>query len=173
MNESTKVKTKKERKFKPNIIDFLVVVIIIGAIVGIVLRSGVVEDVVGTSLEKVRVSFRVADVADTTASCFKTGDMFYSTTHDCEFGTLENVAVNPAELYVVDQEGKLIKRGAIDNHVDLRGTLVCEGTFNKDGFFLLAGSNYIAPNSEVYVKSANVTARLTVTDIEPVAETEQ
>ena len=170
MNENIQAKPKKVRRFKPNIIDFLIVVIVIGAIVGIVLRTGIVEQVtINSNLEKARVSFRIADISENTGNYFGVGDAFYSETHKATLGTLETYSIMPAEVYTVTENGVLIKTNSIDGRIDVRGVIVCEGVFTEDGF-LLGGSSYIAPNLEISVKSTNVNATLTVTDIEKVTE---
>lgn len=173
MNGNINEKAKKTKKFKPNIIDFLVVVIIIGAIVGIVLRNSNLnmQDSQG-ELEKVRISFRVADISADTGECFNVGNEFFSVTHDTVFGTLESSWTNPAEIYVADQNGVLHKREAIDDRVDLRGTFICEGVFTENGF-MLGGDYYISANSEVAVKSPSVSSNIVITDIERITSAEE
>lgn len=170
MNENIQSKPRKIRKFKPNIIDFLIVVVIIGAIVGIVLRTGIVEQVtINSNLEKARVSFRIADISEDAGNYFGIGDVFYSETHRATLGALETYSIMPAEVYVVNDRGELIKTNSISGTIDVRGVITCEGFFTEDGF-LLGGSSYIAPNSEITVKTTNLNATLTVTDIEKVTE---
>lgn len=173
MNENIQAKPKKVRKFKPNIIDFLIVIIIIGAIVGIVLRTGIVEQVtINNNLEKARVSFRIADISEGMGNYFGIGDVFYSETHKTTLGTLETYSIMPAEVYIVNQNGELIKTNSINGRIDVRGVIVCDGVFTEDGF-LLGGSSYIAPNSEITVKTSSLNVTLTVTDIEKVADNNQ
>lgn len=171
MNENIQPSQKKIKKFKPNIIDFLIVIIFIGAVVGIVLRTGVVEQVtINNNLETARVSFMISNISETSGNYFSNGDSFYSDTHKCNFGVLEGFSIMPAEAYILNENGILIKTNSINHRVDVRGTMLCEGVFTEDGFFL-AGSNYIAPNTGVAVKSANIIVSLTVMNIEKVTDT--
>ena len=171
MNENTNTKQKKTKKFKPNIIDFLIVIIIIGAIVGIVFRNNAIGQIAPQSeLEQVRISFRVADISEAAGECFNVGDTFYSDSFGCVFGTLESAWTNPAEMYVVDQSGTVHKKEAINDRVDLRGTFTGEGIFTQDGFFLLGGLHYISANSEVTVESPSVSSRIVITDVERITE---
>ncbi len=176
MNENTNVKIKKTKGFKPNIIDFLVVVAIIAVIAGIASRailkySSTDDKNASLTFESARVSFRLADVGDSTAEYFNNGDEFFSISHESMFGTLETFQTNPAEIYVADQEGILHKQEAINDRVDMTGTFISEGVFTEDGF-MLQGGGYLIPNSEVYVKSASVTAYILITEVERITSAE-
>ncbi len=173
MNENVNAKAKKAKKIKPNIIDFIIIIAVIAAIIGITLRSGIVEQVtVNSNLETARVTFLISSVSESTGGYFDNGDPFYSETHKCSFGTLEQFWTMPAEIYLANEYGVLQKTTVSGDKIDVRGTMLCTGIFTEDGFFL-AGSNYIAPNSPVTVKSASVTVNLTVMDIEKVSDTAQ
>ncbi|MBQ8248581.1 MAG: DUF4330 family protein [Clostridia bacterium] len=162
------IKIKKERKFKPNIIDFLIVVIVIGVVAGIVMRMGVIEKItVGNRLEEARISFIVKDISGESESYFKNGDSFNSKTHNCHIGTLETINSRRAVKYIENENGRMVKTESADNRVDMLCTLIGEGTFTSEGFFL-GGSTYIAPGSEINFNSQNIVGILTITDIQPV-----
>ena len=170
MNENKKPTVKKTKKIKPNIIDFIILIAIIGAIIGIAIRSGVVEKVtINNSLESARVTFLISGVSESTGECFDNGDVFYSSTHGCTFGTLEQFWPNPAEIYAADEFGALKKVYLAEEFgmIDIDGTMICTGVFTADGFFL-GGSHFIAPNSPVTVKSADVEVNILIMDIEKV-----
>ncbi len=160
------IKVKKERKFKPNIIDFLIVVIVIGVVAGIVMRMGVIEKItVGNRLEQARISFIIKDISGESESYFKNGDTFNSKTHGCYIGTLETINSRRAVKYIENENGRIVKTESADNRVDMLCTLIADGTFTEDGFFL-GGSTYIAPGSEINFSSPNIIGVLTVTDIQ-------
>ena len=162
------VKTQNAKKFKPNIIDFLIVIVLIGAIVGIVMRMGVIDKLtIGSRLETAQISFIVRDINDESENYFNKGDVFYSRTHKCNIGTLESVIPRLAEKYVEDAIGRLIKTTSSENRIDIIGTLIGEGVFTEQGFFL-DGVNYIAPGSELLFDSNNIVGSLTITDIQPI-----
>ncbi len=164
-------KTPKTRKFKPNIIDFLIVIVILGAIVGIIMRTGVVDKiVVNNRLEKAQISFIIRDISDQSESCFNKGDVFYGKSHACVVGTLESVIPRLAEKYVADASGRLIKTTSSENRIDILGTLIGSGVFTEQGFFV-DGSIYIAPGTEITFENKNIEGVLTVTDIQPIEGT--
>ena len=171
MNENN-TKTVKSKKFKPNIIDFLIVVVVLGAIVGIILRAGIIEKAaINSSLEKVQISFLIQDINDESENYFNKGDRFYSRTHTCDLGKLETVIPRAAEAFIVDEYGMPIKTESNNHRIDIIGTVIGEGVFTDEGF-LLEGVNYIAPGSYILFDSPNVVGGLTVTDIQRISNAE-
>ncbi len=167
--DSKTVKPSKKR-LKPNVIDFLIILAVIGAVIGIALRAGVVEKiVVGNNRDKARVSFYIQNINEQSCDYMDIGDTYYSPTIGTDFGVLESTQFMPAELYIPSLDGKLVKTFSENNRMDVRGTFVCSGTFGESGF-LLDGTNYIAPGSVVNVQSSTLDVSLTVTDIEKISE---
>lgn len=162
--------TKSGKKLRLNIIDFLIMIVVIGAIVGIALRMGVVERVTNQSnMEDAKISFLVQDIKETSADYFRIGDVFRADNLDCEFGKLESRQFMPAEAFVANENGVLIKTHSSNNRIDVRGTVLGAGTFTDEGF-LLAGINFIAPGSEVKLQSSDIEVTVTITAIEKVAK---
>lgn len=160
-------------KLRLNIIDFLIVVVILGAIIGITLRFGLVERITNQSgLTSARISFLILDINDESWNYFSVGDRFIDAEHDCELGVLESRQFIPAEAFIVNEYGEIFKRNSgNEQRIDVRGVLVGEGTFTDDGF-LLGGTNYIAPGSTVHMQSSNIDVYMTVTAIEKVDDAE-
>lgn len=162
----------QKKKLRLNIIDFLIVIVILGALIGIALRFGVVEKVTNQSgLKQARISFLIQDINDESADYFVIGDEFTSVSHKCIFGKLESRQILPAEAFVVNELGQIFKTYSENHRIDVRGTVVGNGTFTDDGF-LLSGTNYIAPGSSMRVQSLNIDVWITVTSIEKIEEAE-
>jgi hypothetical protein len=159
---------KQSKKLRLNVVDFLIVIIIIGAIVGIALRFGVIEKVTNQSaLKPARVSFLIQDINDLSADYINIGDEFKSVTHNCVFGKLESRQILPAEAFVVNEYGQLNKTYSENHRIDVRGTFIVDGTFTEEGF-LLAGTNYIAPGSGIRIQSTYIDVYLTVISIDKI-----
>lgn len=167
MSEKT-VKPAKNR-LKPNVIDFLIILVIIGIVVSMALRTGVVEQVVPTAkkLETAEVSFLIQDINDNSGAYFQIGDEFYSPAMVMDMGTLTSVQIMPAEAFITDLEGNLIKTYSNNGRIDVRGTMECEGTFSDAGF-LLGGTMYIAPGGTVQIQSPGIDVTMMITDIREV-----
>ncbi len=178
MNESS---AKKSKKFKPNIIDLLIVVAVLGALVGIALRTGIVEKVItNNSAEPARISFLVQDISSDSYNYFIPGDVFYSDTHKCYFGILEEKPYDlPAEMFIEGADGKLIKSYSPadpddptkSERIDARGEVTSSGVFSDEGF-LLGGTTYIAPGSRLIIESKNITVSIMVTGVEKLTPAE-
>ncbi len=157
------------KKLRLNIIDFLILIVIIGAAVGIALRMGVVERVTNQSnMEEAKISFLIQDIQESSADYFKTGDVFYSENLECELGRLESRQIMPAEAFIANINGELIKTHSSNNRIDVRATVIGVGTFTDEGF-LLSGINFIAPGSEVRIQSSELDVNAIITSIERVS----
>ncbi len=166
---------KKNEKLKPNIIDLLLAIIVIGAVIGIALRAGIVDKVVNnTSIEPARISFSIRDINNNSFDYFIAGDHFYSDTYGY-LGALEAKPIErPAEMFIAGIDGQLIKTISPsdpenpnkNDRIDVEGDLIGSGVFSDEGF-LLGGTTYIAPGSTTVIKSKNITVSITITNIEP------
>ena len=163
MSEKTEKKVK--RTLKPNVIDFLIILVVIGAVLGIALRSGAVDDIAKREeLEEATISFLILDINDNSGNYFNIGDTFRSTAYAQDLGVLESVQFMPAEAFITSQDGHLIKTYSNNGRIDVRGTLKAKGVFSDVGF-LLGGNQYIAPGNTLHVQSKYMDVSLTITDI--------
>ena len=179
MSENTQ---KKQIKFRPNIIDFLIVIVIVGAVIGIAMRMGVVEKITtNSSMSEARISFLVEDINSTSFDAFREGDDFYSKNHGCYLGKLESKGKMPAEKLVTTINGDVVAsvspaRDSSDPNsdsyrVDVRGDIIGSGVFSSEGF-LANGTTYIAPGSKFTMESQRVSVTVTITDITEIAKAE-
>lgn len=168
MRESVSKKTSKI-KTKPTVIDFLIVIIVLGALIGIVFRTGVVEKVISTnSQQKAEISFVVFNINGESGNYFNQGDVFTDVTHNCLFGKLKDgFSIMDAETFVEDINGNLIKTTAINGRKDVRATVEATGVFTDEGF-LLGGTTYLAPGSYIQIKSQGISVSATITEIQSV-----
>ncbi|MCI8387308.1 MAG: DUF4330 family protein [Clostridiales bacterium] len=170
MGQENSSAKKAKGKVRFNIIDFLIVIVIIGAIVGIALRYGLVEKVTNQSaLSSARISFLIQDINEDSSNYFGIGDEFTALDFSCDLGELESRQFIPAEAFITNQYGEIIKTHSNDNRIDVRGTMIGEGTFTEDGF-LLDGLHYIAPGTTIHMQSANIDVFMTVTAIEQIED---
>lgn len=152
-----------------NIIDFLIIIVLIGALAGIAMRFGLVERVTNQAgLTEARISFLVRDINEDSLDYFGSDDVFYDKEHDCVFGKLETKQFMYAEAFITNENGDIIKAFSENKRYDVRGTMTGSGTFTDDGF-LLGGINYLAPGSTIHVQSRDLDFILTVTAIEKIS----
>ena len=160
MGAENTAKTRKSR-MRLNIIDFLIIIVLIGAVVGIAMRFGLVERVTNQAgMTGARISFLIRDINEGSLDYFGIGDTFYDKEHDCLLGTLESRQFMYSEAFITNERGEIIK-------TNVRGAVIGSGTFTDDGF-LLDGVNYVAPGSTIHVQSRDLDVILTVTAVERV-----
>ncbi len=185
MNEES---IKKVRKFKPNIIDALLVLAIIAAIAGIAIRSGIAEKVTetvkeyNTPMEKVKISFTVSDINRASFETFTPGDVFRAASMYYEqFGVLETVEMAPAEKYVENVHGQIVKSyspltdpDVPDSYarIDVSGTFTsADGKF-ENGIFKLNGIYDVIPGLEIRIVDKDIDVNIKITNVERITEAE-
>ncbi len=165
MSEKTTVTAKK--KLKPNVVDFLIILIILGVIASLALRAGVLNKSVSnhTEMQEAVVSFLVLDINNNSGEYFRVNETFYIKNPVLKLGELTSVQIMPAEVFVSGEDGKMVKTYSNNARIDVRGTFASEGIFSDAGF-LLGGSTYIAPGSKLEVQSADISVTMMITDVQ-------
>ena len=192
MNTQNKERAKK--KFRINVFDILVIVLIIACIAGVVVRHTILERLESaTSFAQYYVYFDAESVSySSTVALENTHDdteggnwvylgdgitkVGYMT--NGEGSSIENLTVTISDVYVKDADGKTVSAQYADIEkdkdritYDVKDIRVkCEGFVSSDsGSFLLNGKIYIAPGTVLNVQTKYGDFTLKVTAIEPVS----
>lgn len=156
----------QKRKFRINILDFLIVAMVILCIVGAFMRMYTKTNDVKLESQKATVSFLIQDVQSASQYAFTDGDRVYSPELECELGYIEGeVVATPAAFYNEDG-GAFVKTYSEGLRVDIRGKFVCEGTWTDASGFAANGTQYIAPNMTVSVSFPGIKTSILITDVE-------
>lgn len=138
-----------KKKFKFNLIDFMIVIAVIAVIVVIAFRSGAVDSFTNTAKGKtIAYEIKVGDVQKESYNYINVGDKIYSEETDAYLGTVVDKVSEPAKAYIVTTEGKIVKTeqpGRVDIYltVEAKGT-VDEGGCKIDGKFFVAAGKYFS-----------------------------
>ncbi len=155
---------KKGGKLRFNIIDFLIIVIVLGCIAGAVIRYNIIDRIVlDTKRDEVKISFLVSGISPQIAEAMKEGDEYYISGASYTIGRLSKPTVGPAQIIDENEEGRPV--ASEDNTLrDVRGSFTSYGVLNEDGFFL-AGTMFLAPGKTLTVESKSATFSLIITEI--------
>jgi len=182
---------KKVRKFKPNIIDALLVIAVIAAVFGIAVRQRWIsidmfvdkEAAATAPIENVRISFVIDDISKSSYEGFDIGDVFLAASlYYQEFGTLEEITMTRAEDYDENSKGEIVKNYAplLDEaddesygRIDVKGTVISSGSYDEHGFFELGGIYCIMPGTQIRIVDRDLDVNITVTNIERIPAEQQ
>lgn len=155
----------EKRRFKVNVLDFLILVLVVIVIAGAFLRANVKQSDVKLETQTAVLSFKISNVQAASAKYFKDGDPVYSDSLGCAIGTLvgDSITKAPAVSYV-ERGGAIIKTTSALGRVDICGEIVCEGQMCESGF-LLGGTQYVAPGMSTYACLPEINAYILITDI--------
>lgn len=174
--EEQKIKKRSNTRF--NILDFLIVLIVLLCILSLVARYTTVLEKIGISdgLKPYEISFTVKDLRYTTPSFFHIDDKVYLQDHaktymgsllSRESGSTDALTITLSSQYVQSEAGFVSAYYAENTFVDVSGRILCEGTMEDDGYFLLGGAVYVAEGQVLSVCTDFVCFDLIVTDITP------
>ena len=154
------------KKFRVNILDFVIFAAVFLCIAGVFLRSGKKNTDEKLETQTVVISFSISNVQAASADCFRDGDLVYSESLGCSMGRIigDSIAATPAVLYIEDK-GSVVEVVSGLNRVDIRGSFVSEGKMSESGF-LIGGTQYVAPGMTTLVYLPNINVNILITDVE-------
>ena len=154
------------KKMRFNVIDVIIVILIIGAITGIILRYNIVGKLVSSSSrDKVSITVLVTGVKPALAESIKDGEDFYIESK--KFGTLASHNAENSVVYKTDEEGNII-RSSDPSLNDVTTVFTAEGVIDPDGSFKLAGSRFLAAGKTVTLQSMHVQLEGVILSIEQI-----
>ena len=157
----------EKKKFRINILDVLIIVLVALCIVGAFLRFYAENNDDKLESQKAIVSFLIQDIQSESQYAFNTGDPVYCYEFLCDLGTLVgDIEVSDAVFYDALESAEIKSSTSPGLRVDIRGKLEVEGTWTDASGFSVNGTKYIAPNMGLYVAFPNIKTMILITDIE-------
>lgn len=165
--ENKKQGTTTSMRFRFNVIDVLIVLIVLACVVGLIARFSNIGGISSAeNLKTYDVYFSVSNIAYTSEDAFVQGDTVTLADSGVvlgEFAGLESIL--PAEFFARDESGNLIVVNYPEStRIDVTGRIVSRGIMSENGY-LLNGTTYIASGTEYSVQSEHMDFVLKITNI--------
>ena len=158
------MKKGKKIKLRFNVIDFIIIIIVVGCIAGIVYRYNLVDRlIIDSKKDTMQVHFVAFSVSKELEDKLSVGDEFYLEGSGELLGTLKSSDSSDAVMIVSDENGKPVISYNKELK-DIQGIISCSGVKRDNGFFI-AGTKFIAPGSELVLESINVRISVIITEI--------
>ena len=169
---------KKAKRLAFNLLDWLIIVALLLARVGIWFRYGVAEQWENKkNTVTACISFSISNIKETsfTGGYFAEGNAVYNADADNNllgyFAGEDKFGYVPAVFYQHTKNGEgIIKQSATDR-LDVVGAIMTEGLLTENGFFY-GGTTYIAPGQTVLINTKDIIVSILITDIEIVENVE-
>ena len=170
----------EQRRSRPhfNAIDAMIVVLVIVAVLGIYFRYNMMDLLSGQKeKQEYHVTFSIDNIRYTTPNYISIGDTFYMQSDGRVLGKLVSTSENqealnivPAVEYFTDSEGHIVPVSYpnLESRVNVKGSLLCRGTYTAEGGFCLDGTVYLSAGQEIQVYSDHVTVCMKILSVEPV-----
>ena len=169
---------KKVKKIAFNLLDWLIVVALILAGVGIWFRYGLAEKWENkNNTVTACISFSISNIKETsfTGGYFAEGNAVYNGDAGNNligyFASEDMFGYVPAVFYQYTKTGEGIITQSATDRIDVVGAIMAEGLLTENGFFY-GGTTYIAPGQTVLINTRDIRVSILVTDIEIVENDE-
>lgn len=155
-------------------LDVCILTAVVLCIVGAAARMVFKDDSVlaqNTVLDTYTVYFTVNDIRETSARYLYEGAEFYLEDSGEYLGRLTaRAGTTPAKKLYVDENGKTVEvyNTASDDRVsriDATGSVAVSAVMDSNGYILLNGNTYIAPNKEMEIRSKELFINIRITSI--------
>ncbi|MBE6574393.1 MAG: DUF4330 family protein [Ruminococcaceae bacterium] len=147
-----------------NVIDFVVIVIVIGCIAGLIVRYNIIDRVTSAvKNDKVSVNFIAYKLDPDVADSVKNGQVYYTSSGNISLGEIKNISLRDSKLVYTDKDGKA-QLGRDNAKRELKGSFSVEGAVTENGF-MLDGVEYLAPGKELIIYSEEVQLSVIITEI--------
>ena len=131
----------KNRKLKFNIIDFLIILIVIGVALIFVFRSNMVNSFTSAP-QTISYTVRISDVQKESFDLVEVGSTLYCNDDDSILGTIKGKRFEEASMYTVLANGDIVKTYQPDR-IDIYLEVEASGTVDEDGC-MIDGTYFIA-----------------------------
>lgn len=170
-------KTKKAPKF--GVLDAVIILLVIAVLVGVYFRYQIMDWISNQqNVREYTVTFAIDNIRNTTPNYLNVGDNVYFAENGAAFGTLieesddaSNIALSimPAsETFYINGIAHNISYPNTESRVDVKGRLLCKGSYSESGGLLINGSTYVAAGQTVLAQTEWITAELRIVSIEAV-----
>ncbi|MBQ1212353.1 MAG: hypothetical protein IIX69_02930 [Clostridia bacterium] len=169
---------RKARKLALNILDWLIIVALLLAGVGIWFRYGLAEKWENkTNTVTACISFSISNIKETsfTGGYFAEGNAVFNADAGNNligyFAEEEKFGYVPAVYYQHTKTGVGVIKQSASDRIDVVGAIMAEGIMTENGFFY-GGTTYIAPGQTVLINTKDIKVSILITDIEIVESVE-
>ena len=178
MKKTKEKKNNESARFRFNVIDALIIVMVLVCIGGVALRYTVLDKVnIGGEEKDFYITFTVSDISyaqlqhiiQAKEEMESNDNWVYLSDGATKLGNLTAVGEQNKESFSYkDENGKTENIVYSDSESDenvpwtLTGKILCRGRYSKNGGFLLNGNKFISPNTEleVFMKYCDFTLKI-------------
>ncbi|MBR4960044.1 MAG: hypothetical protein IKY52_04025 [Clostridia bacterium] len=164
----------KNKKKRLGALDICILTAVLLCIAGTAVRLVFKEDSVlaqNAQQDTYTVYFTVKDIRETSSRYLYSGAEFYIDESGEYFGKLTGTpGTTPALRIYADANGNQVEvyNNTDDDRmarIDVEGAFTVSAVMDKDGYLMLNGNTYIAPNKEVKVRSKELMVNIRITSI--------
>jgi len=163
----------KEKKSGFNIIDLIIILFVVLAAVGIVMRYNLAEQInLNANGETFEIEFMTGwNVQEASQQYFRPGVSIYYTLESMKIGEITEIldVRNPAVDYGRILNGDLVKI-EIPERIDIYCVMQSTGRITNDGDYMINGNTFVAPNKELFIHTSEWEGWIRILSVKKVNE---
>ena len=160
----------KEKKSGFNIVDLLIVLFVILAAAGIVMRYNLADEIQFNALgETFEIEFKIGPIQEASRKYLKPGEKFYINIEGLEIGTIKEILdiTDPAVDYDTVINGTVI-RTELPGRIEVTGVMTSKGRTTRDGDIYLNGNSFIAAGGEFLANTGKLEVTVRILSVKKV-----
>ncbi|MCI8590669.1 MAG: DUF4330 family protein [Clostridiales bacterium] len=158
-----------EKKYRFNILDVVIIVVVIACVAGIAVRYNLADKIGLNTKQEAIVTFLAPNVrTDSAMESFVEGDLFYCKKFNAVFGELtrrEDFEFAPAVRMKEDENG-VMRESTLNHRSDVTGYIKVTGKYDEEKGFLVDGTNLVSPGKEYEIYSCHRSVTILVMSVE-------
>ncbi|MCL2096145.1 MAG: DUF4330 domain-containing protein [Oscillospiraceae bacterium] len=158
------IKDNKTKKTRFGIVDLIIILFVILAAAGILMRLNLAEEItLGANMETYEIEFIIGDIQEASQDFLTVGEKFHVDSASIEIGVITEILDirNPAPIYVTDRNGNIIKSES-PGRIEIIGVMESSGRTTKDGSHMINGNIFVAANKEFFVHTGKIEGMIRV-----------
>ena len=160
---------EQKKKFRFNVLDVVIILIVLACVAGIGIRYNLPDKIGMNTKQEAIITFSASNLrTDTIGETILDGDIFYCAKFNGKIGEIFNrdsFILTPAKQYHENEEG-ILTESTLDYRSDLVGYMKAQGKYDEDRGFLVDGVNLITPGAQLEIQSSHRLLWITVLSVE-------
>lgn len=145
----------EKKKLKFNILDVVIILFVVAVLVGVALRSNLLDSTVAKSSSVgIDFSVKIENVRHYTYEAIEVGETFYDKETGNALGKITDVALVPYSTTVTLSDGTIISREVPDKYnmiISVKGV----GKVSDEGYYI-NGNRLVSPNGSIDISTQKV-----------------
>jgi len=162
----------KEKKSRINILDIIIILFVILAGVGIVIRFNLANEIIlKSNMDTFEIKFVTeSHIQEASMQYFRETVPLFINIENLKIGEITQIIDNgnSADFYSEDLHGNIVKTD-LPGRIDVIGMMTSTGKITKDNEYMINGNVFVSPNVQFFVHTGEIEVYIRVISVEKIS----